>query len=83
TAAHNTAEQLRNKAHKFTQLALAAINRKPPLMVREVPFSGTVQQIAHAFYQDHKRADELLRLNPQIRYPNFVERGEWLNSYVK
>lgn len=83
TAAHNTAEQLRNKVHKFTQLALTAINRKPPLMVREVPFSGTVQQIAHAFYQDYKRADELLRLNPQIRYPNFVERGEWLNSYVK
>ncbi|OOF45609.1 DNA circularization protein [Rodentibacter trehalosifermentans] len=83
TAAHNTAEQLRNKAHKFTQLALAAINRKPPLMVREVPITGTIQQIAHEFYSDYKRADELLRLNPQIRYPNLIERGEWLNSYVK
>lgn len=83
TAAHNTAEQLRNKAHKFTQLALAAINRKPPLMVREVPITGTIQQIAHEFYGDYKRADELLRLNPQIRYPNMIERGEWLNSYVK
>ncbi|THA10504.1 DNA circularization protein [Rodentibacter pneumotropicus] len=82
-AAHKTAEQLRNKAHKFTQLALAAINRKPPLMVREVPFNGTVQQIAHAFYGDYKRAAELLRLNPQIRYPNYISRGEWLNSYVK
>ncbi|BFU64706.1 DNA circularization protein [Rodentibacter abscessus] len=83
TVAHNTAEQLRHKAHQFTQLALAAINRKPPLMVREVPFDGTVQQIAHAFYGDYQRAEELLRLNPQIRYPNLVERGEWLNSYVK
>ena len=83
SAAHNMAEQLRHKAHQFTQLALAAINRKPPLMVREVPFNGTVQQIAHAFYGDCKRAEELLRLNPQIRYPNFIERGEWLNSYVK
>lgn len=83
TAAHNTAEQLRHKAHQFTQLALAAINRKPPLMVRKVPFDGTIQQIAHAFYGDYQRAEELLRLNPQIRYPNLVERGEWLNSYVK
>lgn len=83
TAAHHTAEQLRDKAHQFTQLALAAINRKPPLMVREAPMTGTVQQIAHAFYDDYKRADELLRLNPQIRYPNFIERGEWLNGYVK
>lgn len=83
TAAHHTAEQLRDKAHQFTQLALAAINRKPPLMAREAPMTGTVQQIAHAFYGDYKRADELLRLNPQIRYPNLIERGEWLNGYVK
>lgn len=83
TSAHNIAENLRNKAHQFSQLAIAAINRKPPLMAREVPFSGTIQQIAHAFYGNYKRADELLRLNPQIRYPNLIERGEWLNSYVK
>ncbi|OOF46946.1 phage morphogenesis protein [Rodentibacter trehalosifermentans] len=83
TAANKTAEQLRNKVHQFTELAIAAINRKPPLMVREAPINGTIQQIAHEFYGDYKRADELLRLNPQIRYPNLIERGEWLNSYVK
>ena len=45
--------------------------------------TGTVQQIAHAFYSDYKRADELLRLNPQVRYPNYIEQGEVLNSYVR
>ena len=76
-------EQLKQHAHQFTQLAINAINRKPPLTIRVAPMSGTVQQIAHAFYGDYKRADELLRLNPQIRYPNYIEQGEVLNSYVR
>lgn len=83
TATHQVAEQLRHLAHHFTQLAISAINRKPPLTVRPAPFNGTIQQMAHAFYADFLRANELLRLNPQVRYPNFITQGELLNSYVK
>ncbi|WP_245148602.1 hypothetical protein [Avibacterium paragallinarum] len=74
---------MRHLAHHFTQLAISAINRKPPLIVRTAPFNGTIQQMAHAFYGDFRRANELLRLNPQVRYPNFITQGELLNSYVK
>ena len=77
------AEQLRTQTHKLTQLALAAINRKPPLIIRSVDFDGSIWQIAHAFYGDYTRADELLRLNPHICYPNFIQRGEALNGYAK
>ncbi|MFZ7186935.1 phage tail tape measure protein [Avibacterium avium] len=83
TATHQVAEQLRHLAHHFTQLAISAINRKPPLIVRTAQFNGTIQQMAHAFYGDFRRANELLRLNPQVRYPNFITQGELLNSYVK
>ena len=83
TQAYNTAEKLRQQSHKLTQLALAAINRKPPLIIRTVEFDSTIQQVAHAFYGDYARAGELLRLNPHIRYPNFIARGEVLNGYAK
>ncbi|ACA32341.1 DNA circularization protein [Histophilus somni] len=82
TATQQIAERLRTLSHHFTQLAISAINRKPPLTVRVVPFNGTIQQIAHAFYGDYRRSDELLRLNPQVRFPNFIAQGELLNSYV-
>lgn len=83
TQAYNTAEKLRQQSHKLTQLALVAINRKPPLIIRTVEFDSTIQQVAHAFYGDYTRASELLRLNPHIRYPNFIARGEVLNGYAK
>ena len=83
TQAYNTAEKLRQQSHKLTQLALAAINRKPPLIIRTVEFDSTMQQVAHAFYGDYTRASELLRLNPHIRYPNFIASGEVLNGYAK
>lgn len=83
TRTHQVAERLRHLAHHFTQLAISVINRKPPLIVRTVSFNGTIRQMAHAFYGDFRRADELLCLNPQVRYPNFIKQGELLNSYVK
>jgi len=78
-----TAERLRKSAHQINQLALATINRKPPLMLRVAEFNGTIQQHAHAIYGDYTRADEILRLNPHIREPNFIARGTSLNSYAK
>lgn len=83
TQTHQTLERLRNIAHAVSRLAIAAINRKPPLVVRRCELSGTIHQVAHAFYGDHSRADELLRLNPQIREPNFIVQGALLNAYAK
>lgn len=81
TATHELSEVLRNSANDLMQIALAAINQKPPLIVKTVEITGTLSQVAHAFYGDYERADELLRLNPHIRQPNFIERGTLLNCY--
>lgn len=80
--AHKVAENIRNLAHGIMQLALTAINQKPPLIIRTVNINGTIQQVAHDIYGDYLRADELLKLNPQIRYPNFIKIGEVINSYA-
>lgn len=74
-------EELRNLAQAVSALGLKAINQKPPLIVRQSELNGTLHQVAHAFYGDYKRAAELLRLNPQIRNPNFIRQGELLNAY--
>lgn len=76
-------EVLRNLIHQFTQLAIVAINKKPPLIVRSAPMDGTLTEMAHAFYGDYQRKEELLRLNPQIHQPNFIAQGALLNSYAE
>lgn len=75
-------ESLRDVAHAVTRLSIAAINQKPPLIVRIVEKTGTMQQQAHWLYGDYTRSNELLRLNAHIRYPNFIEKGTVLNSYA-
>lgn len=74
-------EQMRQCAGCLNRLMIAAINQKPPLVVRPAPLSGTVQQIAFAFYGDFNRSDELTRLNPQITHPNFIVKGQLMNGY--
>lgn len=83
TQTYQVVEQLRQLAHRTTQIALAAINRKPPLMIKVSPLTGTIQQIAHQLYGDYTRAHELLRLNPQIKQPNFIQQGTLINAYSK
>ena len=39
--------------------------------------------LAFEWYGDYSRFGELLRLNPQIRHPNFIEKGEILNAYAR
>ncbi|PJG86220.1 DNA circularization protein [Conservatibacter flavescens] len=76
-------EQLRQTAHDFTALVVSVINKKPPLVVKTCPLNGTIHQVAHRFYGDYTRADELLLLNPAIRLPNFIKEGDLLNAYAQ
>lgn len=76
-------ESLRAMAGGLNSLILAAINQKPPLIVRAAPIDGTIQQQAFAFYADHKRAEELRRLNPQFRHTSFISQGSLINAYAK
>lgn len=82
-ASYQAAEALREAAGRLNALAVAAINQKPPLIVRHAPIDGTVHQIAYAFYGDIARASELERLNPHITHPAFIKRGTPVNSYAK
>lgn len=76
-------EALRQLAHDFTALVISVINKKPPLIVKACPLNGTVHMVAHAFYGDYTRADELLLLNPHIRLPNFMREGDLINAYAE
>jgi prophage DNA circulation protein len=38
--------------------------------------------LAHRLYGDYTRAEELARLNPGIRNPNFLARGQIVRRYA-
>lgn len=80
-SAEKVINSIRDIAHQFTAMVLVVVNQKPPLTVKAVVDSGTIHKVAHHIYGDYSRADELLRLNPQIRHPNFIESGTLLNCY--
>lgn len=74
---------LANIAAQFNDYILAVINQKPPIRTRKADISGTIHQLAYLLYQDIKRANELMRLNPHLCHPSFIQRNEWINYYVK
>ena len=76
-------ETMRQASGSLNILVIAAINQKPPLIVRIAPLSGTMQQIAFYFYSDITRTRELMHLNPHIPHPNFVEKGTLINGYTQ
>ncbi|STZ75572.1 DNA circularization protein [Bergeriella denitrificans] len=80
---HQCSETLRECAGQVNELVRAAINRKPPLIVRPSPLSGTVHQLAFALYGDIGRAPELVRLNPHITHPSFIRQGVLINGYAR
>jgi putative phage virion protein len=82
-AGYTAIEAVRETAGRLNAMIAAAINQKPPLLVRPAPINGTMHQIAHEFYGDLNRADELIRLNPHIVHPAFVKRDTLVNLYAK
>ena len=82
-AVYAVVEALRDAAAHLNLLAIAVLNQKPPLIARPAPLSGTVHQLAFAWYGEINRADELIRLNPQLRHPCFIQTGEIMNGYAQ
>ncbi len=82
-AVYAVVETLRDAAAHLNLLAIAVLNQKPPLIARPAPLSGTVHQLAFAWYGEINRADELIRLNPQLRHPCFIQTGEIMNGYAQ
>lgn len=77
------AEALRNVALSVQQLAIGTIDALPPLITRTVPSSCNLTLLAFRWYGDYTRSAELLRLNPSIHNPNFIEAGEVLRAFAQ
>lgn len=75
-------EALKVLALRVTDAAEQLIRARPPLIERVVATPGNLQLLAHLWYGDYRRADELLRMNPQIVNPNIIRRGDTLRAYA-
>lgn len=81
--AHAVGEALRNVAAGVQAAAEAVIITRPPLTERTVPADGNLQLLAHWWYGDQARWEELARLNPQVAGRVFVRAGETLSAYAQ
>lgn len=75
-------EALRDTAHAVLEAARTVIEVRPPIIRRKVEADINLHRLAHVWYGDWQRAYELQRLNPQLRNPNFINRGALLNAYA-
>ncbi|SFW76159.1 hypothetical protein SAMN02910291_02959, partial [Desulfovibrio desulfuricans] len=80
---HAAAEGLRDAAHGIQQLGEAALNARPPLISYSVPTPCNPRLLAFRLYGDHTRSRELVRINPQVRNPNFIAKGQEMLVYAK
>lgn len=80
---HPVCERLRTAARAMQQLAEAALNARPPLAIRTAGLACNFHLLAHRLYGDFTRADELRRINPQVRNPNFIDPNQELLVYVR
>lgn len=55
----------------------------PPIITRTVDTPTNLTLLAFRWYGDYTRSTELLRLNPDVRNPNFIQPGEVLNAYAR
>lgn len=81
-ASRPVTEALKALALSMATAAEQLIAVRPPLLDRTVATPGNLQLIAHLWYGDYHRADELLRLNPGVKNPNMVRTGTVLRAYA-
>lgn len=79
----NVAEPLKDAALAIQEAAAVIIDARPPLRQRVVAAPTNLHLLAHAWYGDYRRADELLRLNPWVRNPNDIKAGDVINGYAQ
>ena len=81
--AHPLNDAIKTTALTVQQAAQSIIELRPPLIGRQVTDRANYRLLAHQFYGDHTRADELWRLNPQAKYPNQLHQGDQVNAYAE
>lgn len=76
-------EALKDVALATQELAVSVIDARPPIITRTVDAPCNLALLAFRWYGDHSRSAELLRLNPKVRNPNFIDRGEVLRGFAQ
>lgn len=76
-------ESLKEVALSVQLLGQSLISMRPPLIKRQVTQTCNLHLLAHFWYGDYTRADELLRLNPQILNPNTLIAGDVVMAYAE
>lgn len=76
-------EALRDAAAQVQALGEAVIDARPPLITHTLTLDGNAHLIAHHLYGDYSRAGEIMRLNPGIRRPNAMQRGQRIRIYAE
>jgi len=76
-------EALKDLAKAVQDAARSIIEARPPLLLRAATVSGNLRLQAHAWYGDHSRGPEIFRLNPSLRWPNFIAQGEMLHAFAR
>jgi prophage DNA circulation protein len=79
--AYQVGESLRDLAASVQAAAEAVIVARPPLIERTVPANGNLQLLAHWWYGDQARWEELARLNPSAAKQPILRAGSRLNAY--
>lgn len=82
-SARDVTEPLKTAALAIQDLAASVINLRPPLIQRRVESPGNLHLLAFHWYGDYRRAEELLRLNTQLRNPNDIQLGDMLHGYSR
>ena len=80
--AYAASESLRAVADAVQTLGAKVLEARPPLVEYAVETECNAHLLAHKLYGDFTRATEIVRLNPQIRNPNFIAKGQILHVYA-
>ncbi|TCM61859.1 prophage DNA circulation protein [Acinetobacter calcoaceticus] len=59
------------------------IETRPPISTVQIPVPCTVHWLAHYLYGDMNRADEIIRLNPDLMNPALLQVGMELTVYAR
>lgn len=78
-----TIEALRTLAALIQRRAQQVILLSPPLVERTLESPASLHLLAHRWYQDHSRASELLRLNPNLKTPHNIAAGTVVRAYAQ
>lgn len=82
-ASRPVTEALKQTAHSVQQAAIVVIDLHPPLIQRQLDAPGNLHLVAHRWYGNYRRAQELARLNPQLINPNTLQAGDTLYAYAR